>query len=202
MQPAVRRSIRILAIAAACATLAAPAIDARAQDNPASAPAPNAVGTAAVAEVTARIVHIDPDKNEVTIRGPRGGTSVVEVDPEVGDVKKLKVGDQVHISYKGALLLSADKVDSKGIRSRIESQSTTPAQGGASTQTEHIEVVATVQKIDRKKREVTLRGPKRTVVLQVSPDVPIEKLKVGDSIRANYASATAVQITRDGAPIQ
>ncbi|SEJ57184.1 copper resistance CopC family protein [Paraburkholderia diazotrophica] len=202
MQRAVRGSIRILAIAAACATLAAPAIDARAQDNPASSPAANAVGTAAVAEVTARITHIDTDRNEVTIRGPRGNSTIVEVDPDVGDVKKLKVGDQVHISYKGALLLSADKVDSKGVRSRIESQSTTPVEGGASTQKQNIEVVATVQKIDHKKRQVTLRGPNRSVILQVAPDVPLDKIKVGDSVRANYVSATAIQITRDGTPIQ
>ncbi|MPW16411.1 hypothetical protein GCT13_05560 [Paraburkholderia sp. CNPSo 3157] len=202
MQRAVRGSIRMMAIAAACATLAAPVIDARAQDNPASSPAANAVGTAAVAEVTARITHIDTGRNEVTIRGPRGNSTIVEVDPDVGDVKKLKVGDQVHISYKGALLLSADKVDSKGVRSRIESQSTTPVEGGASTQKQNIEVVATVQKIDHKKRQVTLRGPNRSVVLQVAPDVPLDRLKVGDSVRANYVSATAIQITRDGTPIQ
>ncbi|CAD6546324.1 hypothetical protein ACFQ3P_05290 [Paraburkholderia sabiae] len=200
MQLAARRSIRILAIAAACAALAAPVIDARAQDNPASSP--DAVGTAAVAEVTAHITHINADDNEVTIRGPRGNSMIVDVDPDVGDVKKLKVGDEVHISYKGALLLSADKVDSKGIRSRVESQATTPSQGGASTQMRHVEVVATVQKIDRKKRVVTLRGPQRTVMLEVAPDVPLDKLKVGDSIRANYASATAVQITRNGTPLQ
>ncbi|MBP0589639.1 hypothetical protein J8I87_07885 [Paraburkholderia sp. LEh10] len=202
MQLAARRSIRILAIAASCATLAMPAVDACAQDNAASSPTPNAVGAATAIEVTAHVTQINPDRNEVTIRGPRGGTTIVEVDPDVGDVKKLKVGDEVHISYKGALLLSADKVDSKGVRSRTETQSTTPSQGGASTQTQHIEVVATVQKIDRKKREVTLRGPQRTVVLQVAPDVPLDKLKVGDSIRANYVSATAVQVTRGGAPIQ
>jgi len=197
-----RRSTRILTIAAACAALGAPVIDALAQDNAASSPAPNAVGTAAVAEVTAHITHINADNNELTIRGPRGNATIVEVDPEVGDVKKLKVGDEVHISYKGALLLSADKVASKGVRSRVETQSTTPEQGGASTQSRQVEVVATVQKIDRKKRQVTLRGPERTVTLQVAPDVPLDKLKVGDSIRANYASATAVQITRNGSPIQ
>ena len=202
MQLAARRPVRILTIAAACAALAAPAIDARAQDNPASSPTPNAVGTAAVADVTAHIVKIDADNNEVTIRGPRGETTIVDVDPDVGDVKKLKVGDEVHISYKGALLLMADKVDAKGVRSRVESQTTTPVQGGASTQTRHVEVVATVQKIDRKKREVTLRGPQHTVVLQVSQDVPLKKIKVGDSIRATYVSATAVQITRNGTPIK
>ena len=152
--------------------------------------------------MTAHIVKIDADNNEVTIRGPRGETTIVDVDPDVGDVKKLKVGDEVHISYKGALLLTADKVDAKGVRSRVESQTTTPEQGGASTQTRHVEVVATVQKIDRKKRQVTLRGPERTVVLQVSEEVPLTRIKVGDSIRATYVSATAVQITRNGTPIK
>jgi len=202
MSFAVRRSIRLMTIAAACLTLAAPALEAFAQSDAASAPAPNAIGEAAVAHVTAHITHIDADNNEVTIRGPQGNSFIVDVDPDVADVKKLKVGDTVQIAYKGALLLSADKVATKGVRSRVESQTTTPSQNGASTQTRSVEVVATVQKINMKKRQVTLRGPHATVTLQVSQDVPIEKLKVGDSIKANYQSATAVQITRDGAPIQ
>jgi Cu/Ag efflux protein CusF len=198
MQFPANRTLRSLAIAAACAIVVVHATAVRAQD---SQPA-SAVGAAAVAQVTARIVHIDTDENSVTLRGPQGNQMIVDVDPEVADVKKLKVGDQVHIAYKGALLLSADKVDTKGVRSRVETQATTPSSNGASTQVRSVEVVATVQKIDRKKRQVTLRGPKRTVTLQVSPEVPLDKLKVGDSVRANYASATAVQITRDGAPVQ
>jgi Cu/Ag efflux protein CusF len=202
MSFAVRGPIRVMTIAAACMLLAAPALNAFAQDNPSSAPTPNAIGEAAVAHVTAHITHIDADNNEVTLRGPQGNAFIVDVDPDVADVKKLKVGDTVQIAYKGALLLSADKVATKGVRSRVETQTTTPAQNGASTQTRNVEVVATVQKINMKKRQVTLRGPEATVVLQVSQDVPIEKLKVGDSIKANYQSATAVQIMRNGAPIQ
>lgn len=202
MSFAVRRSIHLMTIAAACFTLAAPALEAFAQDNAASAPAPNAIGEVAVAHVTAHITKIDADNNEVTIRGPQGNSMIVDVDPEVADVKKLKVGDNVQIAYKGALLLAADKVSTKGVRSRVETDTTTPAKNGASTQTRNVEIVATVQKINMKKRQVTLRGPQATVILQVSQDVPINKLKVGDSIKANYQSATAVQITRDGAPIQ
>ena len=198
MQFPASRSLRSLTIAAACAIVAAQAVEVRAQDTP---PA-SGVGAVAVAQVTARIVHIDTNENSVTLRGPQGNQMIVDVDPEVADVKKLKVGDEVHIAYKGALLLSADKVDTKGVRSRVETQATTPDSNGASTQVRSVEVVATVQKIDRKKRQVTLRGPQRTVTLQVAADVPLDKLKVGDSIRANYASATAVQITRGGAPVQ
>ena len=195
-----RRSLAIRSVLLAAA-LAGSANCAQAQDSqPASTP--HAIGTGALIEATARVVHIDPQNNAVTLRGPRGNDNVVEVDPAVGNVSKLKVGDDVYISYEGALLLSADKVDSSGIRSRIEAQATTPASGGESVKVRRVEIVATVQKIDRTKRQVTLRGPSRTVTLQASPDVQLEKMKVGDSIRADYASAKAVQITRDGHAIQ
>lgn len=194
----VRRALRSLSLASACALAAVYAMNVQAQDTPAA----SAVGTAAVIQATAHIVHVDAANNSLTLRGPRGNTTVVDVDPAVADVKQFKVGDAVHIAYKGALLLSADKVATKGVRSKIETEATTPNANGASTQVRSIEVVATVQKIDRKQRLVTLRGPERTVTLQVSPEVPIDKLKVGDSIRANYASATAVQITRNGVPVQ
>ncbi|PRX35911.1 hypothetical protein B0G75_101100 [Paraburkholderia sp. BL18I3N2] len=181
--------------------LASPVFCARAQDS-LSAGAPQTVGAAALVEATARVVHIDTQNHAVTLRGPRGNTNVVKVDPAIGDVSKLKVGDEVHIAYEGELLLSADKVDTKGIRTRVEDQATNPASGGVSVQLRRVEIIATVQNIDRKKRQVTLRGPSRTVTLQASSDVQLEKFKVGDSIRADYASAKAVQITRNGQAVQ
>ncbi len=201
MRSALRHSSLAIALALGSALTLGPFTLASAQTT-AAASSPEAVGAAALVEATARVTHIDASTNSVTLRGPRGNSTVVDVSPEVGDVKKLKIGDEVHIAYKGALLMSADKVDAKGVRSRVENEATIPASGGGTAQIRSVQVVATVQKIDRKKREVTLRGPRHTVTLPVAPDVPLEKIKVGDSIRADYSSATAVQITRDGAPIQ
>ncbi|OAJ55249.1 hypothetical protein A6V36_34505 [Paraburkholderia ginsengiterrae] len=202
MRSGFRHSTLAIALALGAALSAGPFTMASAQTATAAASSPDAVGAAALVEVTAHVTHIDASTNSVTLRGPRGDSMVVDVAPEVGDVKKLKIGDEVHIAYKGALLLSADKIDAKGIRSRVENEATIPASGGGTAQVKSVQVVATVQKIDRKKREVTLRGPNRSVTLQVAPDVPLEKLKVGDSIRADYQSATAIQVTRGGAPIQ
>jgi hypothetical protein len=56
--------------------------------------------------------------------------------------------------------------------------------------------------IDAAKRVVTLRGPTRTVTLVASSGLALGDLKVGDSIRADYIEATAVQVTRDGAPLR
>jgi len=62
--------------------------------------------------------------------------------------------------------------------------------------------VATVRKIDRKKRTITLRGPSRTETLDVAPDVPLEKIKVGDSVRAVFVSAIAAQVSRNGEDVK
>jgi Cu/Ag efflux protein CusF len=84
----------------------------------------------------------------------------------------------------------------------VDNQSITPASKGFSYQLRSAEIVATVEKIDRKKRQVTLRGPERTVTLQVAADLPLDRIKFGDSVRANYTAATAVEITRDGQSIR
>jgi Cu/Ag efflux protein CusF len=168
----------------------------------APASAPNAVLQTGEIETVAHVVSVDAATNSVTLRGPRGNQVTVAVDPAVGDVSKLAPGDQVNILYKEALLLRADKVDSKGIRERVETVAATPASDGVTATARSVQVVATVEKIDRKHRKVTLRGPRRTVVVSVSKDVPLEKLKVGDSIRADYVDATAVEVTRNGQRVQ
>ena len=52
------------------------------------------------------------------------------------------------------------------------------------------------------RRQVVLRGPTRSVLLQIAPDVPLDKIAVGDSVHAKYRAETAVLITRDGKPIR
>ncbi|WP_321964750.1 hypothetical protein [Paraburkholderia sp. J7] len=164
--------------------------------------APNAQLQIGEVQTTATVVGIDAATNSVTLRGARRNLVTVAVDPTIGDVSKLKPGDHVNILYKEALLLRAEKVATRGIRSRVDTVATTPASGGVAATAHSVQVVATVQKIDRKSRKVALRGPTRTVVVVAPPDVPLESIKVGDSIRADYVSATAVQVTRDGQKLQ
>ncbi|WP_322092754.1 hypothetical protein [Paraburkholderia bannensis] len=198
------RSVYMLRVSAMFTALAISvplyAQTASAPDAAASAP----VGVLQTGEVqtVAKVVSVDPATNSATLRGPQGKQVTVAVDPAIGNVSKLAPGDQVNIVYKEALLLRADKVDTKGIRARVETTAEVPASGGVVATARSVQVVATVQKIDRKHRKVTLRGPTRTVVVGVPQDVPIEKLKVGDNIRADYVGATAVEVTRNGARVE
>jgi hypothetical protein len=54
-----------------------------------------------------------------------------------------------------------------------------------------------VLKIDRKSRMVTLRGPKHRQVLRAASGIPLNELRVGDSVRAEFISAAAVELVRE-----
>ncbi|MGF6483924.1 MULTISPECIES: copper-binding protein [Paraburkholderia] len=194
--------MRAKAITVALAVLVAAAGSAFAQDNAASAPEQRAIGAAALLHVQARVVAIDPATNSVTLRGPHGGDETFDVNPQAADVSKLHIGDIVTIAYKKALLVGVDKLAPSGIRQRIDTEVTQPAANGVVASARRVEVVATVRKIDRKQRTITLRGPSRTETLDVAPDIPLDKLKVGDSVRAVFVSAIAASVSRNGSDVK
>ncbi|NUX56665.1 copper-binding protein [Paraburkholderia youngii] len=194
--------MRAKAITVALAVLVAAAGSAFAQDNAASAPEQRAIGAAALLHVQARVVAIDPATNSVTLRGPHGGDETFDVNPQAADVSKLHIGDIVTIAYKKALLVGVDRLAPSGIRQRIDTEVTQPAANGVVASARRVEVVATVRKIDRKQRTITLRGPSRTETLDVAPDIPLDKLKVGDSVRAVFVSAIAASVSRNGSDVK
>lgn len=151
---------------------------------------------------TLTVVGIEAASNSVMLRGRSGKVMKVEVNPEVGDVKRLKIGDRMRVMYARALLLHVDKLDVKGIRKRVDTETTTPIVKGGATSIHRVQVVATITSVDARRRVLTLRGPTRTVTVIASSALSLGNLKVGDSIRADYTEATAFQVTRDGAPLR
>ena len=169
---------------------------------PASEPAPQAVGAAALVHLQARVVEIDAASNSVALQGPQGNVAVLDVNPSVADVKKLQIGDIVNSAYQKAVLIGVDKLAPNGIRKRIDTEIAQPASGGVVASARRVEVVATVQRIDRKHRTITLRGPTRTETLDVSPDVALDQIKVGDSVRAVFVTAIAASVARNGEDVK
>ncbi|MFM0499209.1 hypothetical protein [Paraburkholderia caffeinilytica] len=155
-----------------------------------------ALGRATIVHAQVHVVAIYPATNSVTLRGPRGNLADVDVNPQLADVRKLRIGDKLNVAYQQALLIQVDKVTAKGVRERIETTVTIPASAGYASSAHRVQVVATVLKIDRKSRMVTLRGPKHQQVLKAAADIPLSDLKVGDSVRAEFVSAAAVELVR------
>jgi hypothetical protein len=156
-----------------------------------------ALGEAEVIHAQVHIVAIYPATNSITLRGPHGNLADVDVNPRLADVRKLRVGDKLNVAYQQALLLQIDKVRTKGVRERIETTATIPASAGYASSAHRVQIVATVLKIDRKSRMVTLRGPKHRQVLGAAERIPLDELKVGDSVRAEFISAAAVEVVRE-----
>jgi Cu/Ag efflux protein CusF len=124
------------------------------------------------------------------------------VNPDVADVKKLQVGEILNIAYQKAVLIGVDRLASNGIRQRVDTELAQPASGGVVASARRVEVVATVQGIDRKHRTITLRGPTRTETLDVAPQVALEQIKVGDSVRAVFVTAIAASVARSDSKAQ
>jgi hypothetical protein len=148
----------------------------------------------------AKIVGIDRAARVVTLRGPRGNDVDIALSPQVGNFDQLNVGDTVDVLYKNALLVTANKVtgSDKGIRKRVDTNVYLPASSGYDA-ARQVEVQATVQHINLKKREVTLRGAYQTVTLEAPSDLDLKSLKVGDMVHAVFVSAYATQVTPVGA---
>lgn len=146
-------------------------------------------------EMQARVVEIDRAARTLVLEGKRGNSVLIAVRPDVNGFDDLKVGDTVKVGYKSAFLLTADKIKggNGGIRERVETQTYAPGGTGYDA-TRKVEVVATVSKIDTKKRLVTLRGATRTQTLYANPAIDLKTLKAGDTVHAVFQSATAVEI--------
>ncbi|MGF6573122.1 Cu/Ag efflux protein CusF [Paraburkholderia sp. GAS333] len=166
-----------------------------AQDSMAST-AQAVIDAAEPVHLNAEIAAIDPGSRTLTLKGPDGNAVVVLVSQQLAGFDQLKVGDRVDVLYRNALLVNAEKVAGadKDIRKRVDKRVTTQSAGGFES-TGQTEVLATVQKIDRKKRLVTLRGVSQTRTFEAGPAVDLSTVKVGDTIHAVFVSAAAVQVT-------
>jgi len=69
--------------------------------------------TLAVMDTTATVEDIDRDTREVTLRGMDGQLVKVQVDPSVGDLSRIKKGDQIKATRTQALAISVDAAPAK-----------------------------------------------------------------------------------------
>jgi hypothetical protein len=74
---------------------------------------------------------------------------------------------------------------------------------GKGTISETVKVTATVEAIDKAKRTVTLKGPKRTETIAVSPEARnFDQVKVGDKVTVEYVQALSLELRKPGqAPV-
>jgi hypothetical protein len=142
----------------------------------------------------ARVVELNQETRSITLQG-KGKPVSFHVPKDVSNLDKVKVGDTVVLRYVSAVIASVTRGSTGGIREKVES-----VQGGTLGSRRSTEVIATIQSIDVKKRKATLRGPSRTVVVDVPKEIDIKTLKIGDEVRALVIEASAVSLEPQTSP--
>jgi Cu/Ag efflux protein CusF len=184
------------ALAVALAGMGSATTHALAQTN-SEAPAPRMV-FAQTNHLKATVQDIDYAKREVTLKGPNGKSVQVAISDEVRNFPQMKKGDIVNVGYYESVALALGKPgEVLPATSRSETLARrAPGQKPGGLAVTVTQTTATVEDVDREKREVTLKGPEgNTVTLEVDPSVGnLQRIKKGDTITANRTEALAISV--------
>lgn len=156
----------------------------------------------AALEGTSVVQKINRKTREVTLRRQDGSVMSVVVGPEVRNFDQIKVGDIVEAKTIELLAVAIEPATTQ-VRERRETTGrgdTRSALGEkpAATTQRTVEIVATVQEIDRKARIVTVKGAVQTVVFKVGEGIDLSSIKVGDNIYAVYIETYSISVRSPG----
>lgn len=153
-------------------------------------------GAASTVSLTATVEKIDMNSREVTLKGPEGNTVTVAFGPEARNLEQLKVGDKVNVEYTEAVAIAlSPATGGEEERGEVAALERTPqGEKPGAVAARQVDIKATVEAIDIDKREVTLKGPERTLTLPVGEGIDLGKIKVGDQVFASYTEALAVSV--------
>ena len=158
---------------------------------------PRQLERASAIKLTAVVTDIDVAKRLVTLKGSDGSEETVEVGPEVRNLAQVKRGDEVIVTYYESvvfnLLKPGEAKPGSGAAQVGERAKLGEKPGGVDA--EAVTVVATVQKVDKKKPSITLKGPDgKVVTLPVRDASRLEPVKVGDLLEITYKRALAIAV--------
>ncbi|MCZ6758484.1 MAG: hypothetical protein O7C39_09400 [Bacteroidetes bacterium] len=155
------------------------------------------VGDAVV--ITAEVVAIDRVDRTVALLGSRGNIVEVEVGHETRNFDQIELGDRVKVEYYESVALYLGKKGQKPQASAgLVAARSAKGDKPAGLVVEVVDVSATVQAIDKKKRILTLKRPDgKLVATKVGKSVKaFDTLKVGDSIHARITEAIAISVEK------
>jgi Cu/Ag efflux protein CusF len=145
-------------------------------------------------EALVTVVSVDKEKRVVVLRGPRGNEVELQVPPEAQNLDRVKKGSVFRVKYAEALAIAITRggAPSKGDDQTLQVAKKGANPGGTATRTRHVS--GRIEAIDLKNRYVAVRGPERTVSMQVGDDVKLEELQVGDRISIAYTQGLALEM--------
>ncbi len=149
---------------------------------------------AAIAVAT--VVSVDEKTRMVTLAGPEGDQSTITAGPEVQNFDQIKRGDQIIASYYQGFAIGLGP-EGSGVKDRLDAVAVDRAKKGEKPGvrlSKAIAAVGVVKAVNTKNRTVVVEGVKHTLALEVSEDVDISKIKVGQKVEAVYIESYAINL--------
>jgi hypothetical protein len=147
-------------------------------------------------EAVVTVTKVDRKGRTVTIRGPAGNLHTLAVPKEAKNLDQVKPGDRFRMTYAEAAAVAVTKGGKAeaGLEQMVSLAPKGAKPGGYKVRT--FNVSGTVEAIDYKRRQVSVRGPKGNIVsLPVSGEVKnLESVSVGDLITVIYSEALAMEM--------
>lgn len=159
---------------------------------------PPGLGGATLIETEATVEAVNPASRYVTLKGPEGGMVTVHAGEAIGNLDKVKAGDQVNVKYYQSV--AVDVVAGADAETAPERQRYASAGAGATPGTAGRQVTAIVEilVVDPYKKTIAFRDPEGNF-REVSVDSPelrhfLDELKEGDTVRVTFTEALAVSL--------
>lgn len=187
-------SIRFAAFTFALA-LACPAVGATGDVELATAPGEAAA--AVTVKSSGTIKAIDAKTRAVTILGDGGKEMSIVAGPDVKNFAQLAVGQRVKAEYMRGLTLELKPGSKEPISRTVDTVGGTADEGKlpAGMIGQRVRIVAEVTAVNKETKTVTLKGPERSVDLELNDPAQVALIKVGDRVEAVYIEATAISVS-------
>jgi hypothetical protein len=149
-------------------------------------------------QATATVTAVDQATRMLTLKTANGKELTTQVPPEAKNLKQVKVGDVVTVTYTQAYAFRLNPT--KAVRSEVTTATRTakPGEKPAGVIGTVVTIVARVEAIDLKENSVTFKGPRgnvRTVTVRDSTyKEMLKQLAVGDSVQVDYSEAVAITV--------
>jgi len=145
----------------------------------------------------AKVVSVNQKTRMVVLEGPEGGQVEFRADDRVKNLAQVRKGDMISAVYQRAIAARLVKKGSAkvGTESADALATAQPGEKPAALGARTIEITAKVTKVNREKKEVTLKGPKgRSVAVAVKDPKVMEDVKVGDLVEVSYTEALLIAV--------
>ena len=177
----------LVAAAVVSAYLFAPAASAQIKD-----------GMVAVAETEAvvKVISVDRKARTATVRGPNGGTVVMNVPKEAQNFDQVKAGSLFKMRYLESVALVLSK-GGQASASELKTVKLSPKGGTpGGTVAETKQITGTVEAVDYTNRAIALKGPGgKIVAMKVVDDARnLDTIAVGDTVSLLYTQALAMEM--------